>query len=277
MSNFDRDDGFDNFNLEQIGQHSGAFGGARLLKFNTDQFVTREGDVVGPDRPLISLGLIKLVQKFVGKKLMSSTVIPSDKKMPDIEKMNEEAPREEWGVNLNGDPVGPYVGVLMLKLLEESKFNRFAFVTSSIGGGIAVGDLCDKIKIARRLDGPNMTAVVSLRTTLFKIRYAVAPRKRPHFEIVGWRKLGGEGDGGEQLPKPEVKPIAGPTTPAAATGAGDTQRSPAPRGAAAQLEAFAGAPSTAPSTTPATAPSMTLGTPVQPPTLQKETGDEVPF
>jgi hypothetical protein len=49
---------------------------------------------------------------------------------------------------------------------------------------------------------------------LFKTRFAV--RKRPDFYIMGWRKLGGEGGGDEQLPKPGPKPITGPTTPPAA-------------------------------------------------------------
>jgi hypothetical protein len=119
----------------------------------------------------------------------------------------------------------------------------------------------------RQIHGPGITAVVSLRTTPFKTKHAII--KRPDFQVISWRKLGGE-----QLPKPEAKVITGPkpeakvitdpTTPAAAPGTGNAAQSSAPRGAAAQLETFAGAP------------SMTLGTPVQPP-KQEETGDEIPF
>jgi hypothetical protein len=204
MSN-GNDDGFDDFSLEQIGQRTGAFGGARILKFVTDKFATTEGVVIGPEHHLISLGLIKVVQKFVQQKLVDTIVVPSGEKMPDIEKMNEEAPRTEWGPDpFNpGNLVGPYSGVLVLKFIEEPALNRYAFVTKSIGGSIAVGDLSDKIKIMRRLYGPDVTAVVSPQATLWKTRYSV--RKRPDFQVVGWRKLGG-GESGEPLP-PTNKPL----------------------------------------------------------------------
>ena len=61
----DPDDGFASFNLEQLGQRTSAFGGARVLKFNRGQFITREGEEIKPDRQLIALGLAKIIQKFV--------------------------------------------------------------------------------------------------------------------------------------------------------------------------------------------------------------------
>jgi hypothetical protein len=219
MSNYE--DGFDDFDLEQIGQRTGAFGGARLLKFNTDKYVTREGDVVGQERRLICLGLVKVVQKFVQQKLVDTIIVPSGEAMPDVDEMNEKAPREEWGTDLNGNPVGPYVRVLVLKLIEEEPaLARFAFVTSSIGGNIAIGDLSDKIKIMRRLHGPSITAIVSPQTTLFKTRFGV--RERPHFEAVAWRKLGGASGGGEPLP-PTKEPLTLGTSVAPPTLKEETQ------------------------------------------------------
>jgi hypothetical protein len=210
----DYEDGFDNFNLEQIGLQAGAFGGARLLKFVTDKYVTREGDVIGPERRFICLGLVKVVQKFVQGRLVDTIVVPSNEKMPDVAKMNEEAPREEWGPDpFNpGNMVGPYSGVLVLKFIEEPALNRYAFVTKSIGGSIAVGDLSDKIKIIRRLYGPDMTAIVSPQTTLFRTKFGV--RKRPNFEVKDRRKL--DDGSGEPLPPPD-KPLTLGTTVASPT------------------------------------------------------------
>jgi len=39
------------------------------------QYVTREGEVIEPNRELMVLGLKKVVQKFVGKKLVETTAI----------------------------------------------------------------------------------------------------------------------------------------------------------------------------------------------------------
>lgn len=198
MSNYE--DGFDDFNLEQIGQRTGVFGGARLLKFDTDKYVTREGDVIGPERRFLCLGLVKMVQKFVQKKLVDIQIVPPNEKMPNVEEKNEEASREEWGPDPYnpGKMVGPYSRILVLKFIEEPALTRFAFVTKSVGGSIAVGDLSDKIKIIRRLYGSDTTAVVAPQTTLFKTKYGV--RKRPHFEVTDRRKFGGKDDGGQPLP-----------------------------------------------------------------------------
>jgi len=68
-------DGLSDFSLDQIGMQVSAFGGARLLKFVDGQYVTREGEVIEPNRELMVLGLKKVVQKFVGKKLVETTAI----------------------------------------------------------------------------------------------------------------------------------------------------------------------------------------------------------
>ena len=48
-------DGLSDFSLDQIGMQAGAFGGARLLKFSDGQYVTREGEVIEPNRELMVL------------------------------------------------------------------------------------------------------------------------------------------------------------------------------------------------------------------------------
>lgn len=210
-------DGLDSFSVEQLGQKTGAFGGARLLKFVTDHYVTREGEVIEPNREMIVLGLKKVVQKFVGQKLVDSLVVADGEQMPDVNAMNEAAPREEWGTDLNGNPVGPYVRVLVLKLLDASSMDRFAFVTSSVGGSIAVGDLSDKTKVMRRLNGPNVAPVVSCNITNFKTRFSM--RKRPDFRVLRWIALGGDSGGGLPAPEP-AKSLAAPAPVSKALGIG---------------------------------------------------------
>ena len=182
-------DGLDSFSLEQIGQRTGAFGGARLLKYVTDHYVTREGEVIEPSREMIVLGLKKVVQKFVAQKLVDTIVVPDNEKMPDVAAMNEAAPREEWGTDLNGNPVGPYVRVLVLKMLDANTMDRFAFVTSSVGGSIAVGDLSDKTKVMRRLNGANVTPVVSCSITNFKTRFSLKSVREHQAGLQSFRSM----------------------------------------------------------------------------------------
>src|SRR5262245_7544397 len=240
-------DGLSDFSLDQIGMQAGAFGGARLLKFNDGQYITREGEVIEPNRELMVLGLKKVVQKFVGKKLVETRIVPDGEPAPDIKAMNEECPREEWGTDLNGNPAGPYVLVLALKLLEEKGMNRFVFVTQSKGGGIAVGDLSDKVKIIRRIrNDNNVVPVVSCRSINFPIKRLNITKKRPDFSVLRFTKLR---NGGGGLPAPEApKPLTPPT-----------------------------ASSSAPQQ-PTAAQHNISGTPVAPTTLSEEMGgDSVPF
>src|SRR5262249_54188324 len=242
--------------LDQIGMQAGAFGGARLLKFNDGQYVTREGEVIEPNRELMVLGLKKVVQKFVGKKLVETIIVPDGEPAPDIKAMNEKCPREEWGTNLNGDPAGPYVLVLALKLLEEKGMNRFVFVTQSKGGGIAIGDLSDKVKIIRRIrNDNNIVPVVSCRSINFPIKRLNITKKRPDFSVLRFTKLrnGGAGLSAPEAPKPLTPPTASSSTP----------QQPPSVSTAAQRNISA-------STT-------SIGTPVAPTTLSEEMGgDTVP-
>src|SRR5262249_25907505 len=121
-------------------------------------------------------------------KLMDTTVIPDGEKVPNLEAMNDQAPREEWGTDLSGNPTGPFVLVLLLKLIDTVTLDRFAFITNTIGGSIAVGDLSDKTKIMCELRGANVKPVISLGVTTFKSA-KFGPRKRPDFRPVRWLAL----------------------------------------------------------------------------------------
>jgi hypothetical protein len=235
----------------------------------TDHFVTREGEVIGPERELVALGLKKVVQKFVGRQLMESTVVPDGERVPDIEALNESAPKEEWGRDFNGNPQGPWILCLVLKLLDLDTMDRFAFVTTTKGGAIAVGDLSDKTKIMRKFRGRDIAPVVSLNTTPFRITRLNVTRQRPDFRVLRWIKLGDAGGG---LPAPEApKPLPSPAPAERPAAAPNPPVNPAAQGPSTgpAPEAFASA-------TLSPAP-VTLGPAVAEPTLQEEMGDAVTF
>jgi hypothetical protein len=246
------DDGLGSFSLSQVGMKVGAFGGAAILKFSrSHEFITNAGEKIGPERELVSLGLSKVVQKFVNKQLVEIIPVGPNDAFPDVDVMNEKAPKEEWGFAF-GKPQGPYNKLLILKLLDPETMDRFAFVTRSLGGSIGIGDLTDKIKIRRRLQGAGVVPVVCCRTRPWKTSYNPNDR-RPHFEPRRWIKLDGEG---EQLPKPAEPPklvtaIAAPIVPEAA---------PKPTASATVV--------------PAAAP---IGQPVAEPTRKEELQDDIIF
>jgi hypothetical protein len=196
----EEDDGLSSFSLEQLGKKVGAFGGARILKFNSGVYATTAGEVITAEREFILVGLTKLVQKFIGKKLITFFTVPPKEPLPDLKKMNADAPQEEWSVDPYGRSKGPWTYVLVLKLLDANTYDKYAFITNSDGGGIAFGDLADKIKLIRRFKGKNMTAVVSCEHGIrFRSNYKPAGVLRPSFRIMKHVRFTGDDDSGPAL------------------------------------------------------------------------------
>jgi hypothetical protein len=281
-------DGLDSFSLDQIGMKLSAFGGARMLKLTTaDVFATREGEVISSNRELVALGLKKFINKFVGKTLVDTIIVPNNEKVPDIEKMNEAAPREEWSPDPynDGKMKGPYVLVLVLKLIDLVTLDRFAFVTQSKGGAIAIGDLTDKTKIMRRLRGRDVAPVVTCHTIAFPIKKRNIIKRRPDFRVARWIRFGGDGNIAlpTEPPRPvlvgpaEVKPPPAATATVAATAAATAAKP-------VELPQRPAQNFTPPTTSPvrmtlAPIPGIEqLGPQVAEPTLPEEMdGDAVPF
>jgi hypothetical protein len=260
------DDGLGSFNLSQLGMKTGTFGGAHILKFERDyRFVTTAGELIESTREFVSLGLVKAIQKFVGKKLINTTVVGPHDDFPDVDAMNASAPQEEWGFAF-GKPQGPYGKILVLKLLDDATMERYAFVTKSIGGSIAIGDLTDKIKIRRRLQGPNVTPVISCRSTLFRTSFNPNDR-RPHFVPLRWIEL--KGDAALAKPVEPLQLVEGSTTAPIV---------PEAKPAEAVKVETATAPTMPTATSAPIAPeAKPLGAPVTEPALSEEIDDKIVF
>ena len=104
--------------------------------------------------------------------------------------MNEQAPREEWGTDLNGNPSGPYVRVLVLETagcerdgafrvrdFEHRRHDRHrrsvGLRSSSCGGSTA----------------PASVPIVSCSVTNFKTRFGL--RQTARLPLLRWMALGG--------------------------------------------------------------------------------------
>jgi hypothetical protein len=85
-------------------------GRARLIKGTKLKFVDEwiaGDDVIAADREFIVVEIIKASQKWDGARPIETLVFEATEKFPDIEKLNSEAPREEWREKF-GKTVGPW-------------------------------------------------------------------------------------------------------------------------------------------------------------------------
>ena len=208
-----------------------------LIKFtNEAMWVTRDGDELSADLELVAVDVGRVVQKWSDGQPVETIILEPHQKFPDVEEMNEKVPKKEWVEGPDGNMRGPWQAQHILYLLDPKTMDKFTFPTGTVGGRIGIRELVDKTTWMRRLRGPNVYAVVLLSDTFMNTKWG--GRQRPHFKIVRWVRLGGEGgESVEALPPPTDKP-AGQTTTAQ--------------------------------------PELPLAT-VKEPTLKEELNDEIPF
>jgi hypothetical protein len=215
-----------------------------LIKFtNEGKWVTRDGDELPADLELIAFNVGRLVQKWEDGQPIETIILQPHQKFPDIEEMNEKTPRKEWVEGPDKKMRGPWQGQHALYLLDPKTMDKYTFPTGTVGGRIAIRELRDKTMWMRRLRGSNVYAVITLADTFMNTRFG--GRQRPHFKIVRWVRLGGEGGEVEALPPPAP-----------------------PAGAQQQLDRFAKPAQQA-------EPELPLTT-VKEPSLKEEMNDEIP-
>src|SRR6516165_7002347 len=67
-----------------------------LIKFtNEATWVTRDGELPA-DLELVAVDVKRVVQKWQDQQPVETIILEPHQKFPDIEKMNEETPKEEW-------------------------------------------------------------------------------------------------------------------------------------------------------------------------------------
>jgi hypothetical protein len=183
-----------------------AIKGTRISLGNTGNYVTGEDEVISPDREFVVVGVLRVLQKFVDKKDAGTRPLTPDEKAPDLEALNASCPEEEWSTGLDGKPKGPWILQRLVYLADLSTLERFTFVSSTIGGRIAITDLMDAIQFTRKFR-PGACAVVQLRIKQMNTRFGKRPR--PFFLIVRWTSFTPEGGGERALPKPDKPKLSG--------------------------------------------------------------------
>jgi hypothetical protein len=194
-------------------QGGGIIQGVKIKLSNTAAWLQRDDEEMPPNLELIAINVLRVVQMWGadGMPVNEETIILEPHQMfPDIEAMNEKVPRSKWVEGPDGQMRGPYQASHVLYLLDPQSMDKYSYPTSTVGGRIAIRELRDKIMWMRRLRGPNTYPVIILSTTFMNTRFG--GRERPHFKIVRWVRLGGEGGEVEALPPP-AHPTTSPPEP----------------------------------------------------------------
>jgi hypothetical protein len=236
-------DGFGGYSDDVAGsdssqqQQQGIIRGIHVTFGSTAEYERRDGETIGSDVKLIVTGIVRAVLKWpLGKnERPETTVIPPGQPFPDIEAMNNAVPRDQWRQGPAG-PQGPYQAQRAVVMLDPRSMDEFTFTTSTIGGSIGVADLVHKVNTMRRYRGP-VSPIVTLGDAPFRTRYG--ERRRPHFNVVDWIRMGGDESQQAALPAPsppgsdssaapviEATPVKEEPAPAAAVSSEKTAQKP---------------------------------------------------
>jgi len=194
-------DGFDAYGDEL---DSRLLQGTQIKFTNAYTWVTRAGKEMSTDEEFIAIDVKRVEAKWTTDKNAppKTRVLAPGEKFRDMKKLNEETPKSEWR-EYNGQKKGPWENQHYLYLLDRL-MKRYTHVASTIGGNIAVPELVQQVKDARKVYGPDTYAKVRLSDTWMKTSYSPDGRQRPHFIITAYTRRRGEGDGGKLTELPDL-------------------------------------------------------------------------
>jgi hypothetical protein len=211
-------------------------------------------------KPVIAVNVRRSIIKWgKDKKKPPETIfLKAGEKIPDLKKKNEDTPQSEWVTGFDGKPKGPWEAQHIVYMIDPISIDQYSYPTSTIGGGIAVRELIDRILWMRRFKGNKVYPVVQLATRVMPTQYGPQGRPRPHFEIVDWAGLNPTND--KLIPASDVRqlPPQQPAEPPAEVAADKSEKSEKAEKLKAALRA------------------IDMQT-VEPPSAKEVTGDEIKF
>jgi hypothetical protein len=174
----------------------------------------RDRDGLEPPSELLVVGTTRAHQCWGRDRDLLDTILEQPgEPLPDVDALNAQIPREEWGVGLDGQPRPPWQLNYVVYLIDPVSAGVFTFINSTVGARIAWEKLTDAIKWKRMLHGANVAPIVKLDSR--PMRTKMGTKQRPEFTVVEWRELNGKGPtqiGSPSAPQLEYRPEPPPAT-----------------------------------------------------------------
>ena len=189
-------DGFDGFTDRREGSDGDDRVGdsviqGQLVKFtNEAKWLLRSGEEVPPELEPIAVDVLRIFQKWINQAPVETRVLWAGEPVPDLEVLNEAAPKSEWRY-YNNKHIGPWQFQYIVYLLDPNTMDRYTYATGTTGGGICVRDLVQKVKWMRTFRGAQVCPIVALSDVFMNTQFG--GRQRPHLIVKRWILLGGDG------------------------------------------------------------------------------------
>jgi hypothetical protein len=190
---------------------SGSLNSGRLLKGTflkwTDAAHWLDRDGLTPPSPMLVIAINEVLQKWKNGK----AEVIGDKPLPDPEQLNSAIPKSEWERGNDNQLRKPWAHVVIVYLVDLGTGGFFTYASATVGGHIAYDALKEAVITMRALRGTRVMPFVNLGERPMKTAFGM--RRRPCFEIVGWKAPGD--DTNAVSVKPVIPQLSGPVAAAA--------------------------------------------------------------
>jgi hypothetical protein len=157
----------------------------KMIKFKDGKFTVDKTETLPASAKLIAISTIMAWVHWDDSKPVEHRVTQTGQSHPWRDELGD-LDREEWPAGLDGQPADPWRDTRYLHLIDPKTAAAYTFVTDSIGGKKAVGELKEQIGVYRRVN-PGAVPIVQLVSTTMKTKYGTKPR--PEFKVVGWQHI----------------------------------------------------------------------------------------
>ena len=181
-------------NIETAAREEGGF--EKILKFNKGDYLIGEEEVALGTEYIAHTRLwtkcwIKFVDGEVAQRKVYSVARgetpPERDELDDLDETN-------WSKGLDDKPADPWVFQNLLPLENPSSGEVVIFVSPSVGGKIAVAELCKAYAMrAKRIENCGQP-IIKLATITFPSKKFNTKVPRPLFEIIAWDEPSPDGD-----------------------------------------------------------------------------------
>jgi hypothetical protein len=120
-------DGFEGFEDATEGEQERGDGVIKgvIVKFtNEAAWVLPDEDEIDAMREFIATDIVRVVQRWHDARPQETIVLGPHEKFPDVRKMNDGVPREEWVEGPDGQPRGPWQAQHIVHLLDPVRHHR---------------------------------------------------------------------------------------------------------------------------------------------------------
>jgi len=148
-----------------------------------------DGDGLTPAGELVVVATTRGLQCWKDKELLDEIVELPGEPLPDVDALNEQIPRKEWELGLDGQPRPPWSFNWVAYLLDLESGQRYTYLNSTFGAKIAVERLEDRMNVMRDIKGPCVRPIINLSARVMKTRFG--QKQRPDFCIIEFRDFSG--------------------------------------------------------------------------------------